>query len=321
VRKRPAELSAWDLLQRGCWHCHRFTEGDMVRARAYMEQSLEIDPLSGPAHAHIAETHMYGVIMGWSDDMYGVIMGWSDDPARSIADGMAAAQRATALDPNEALSRSVLSTLNVLNHQPERGAEEAARAIALNPSYAIGHLALGYSLVFAGRPGEGIEAITRALRLSPRDLEVTVFWAQLALAHLVLKDFEAAADCARKALAENPANSRAGHRLASALAHKGDIAGAKAAFAETKRHFPAPTRTYFEATYAFADPDIESPRGLLPRLRCRTCMAMNPPIYALPSLSTDQRTYLSHTPNKTAITIRKKWSIIMVCVYYGFTSD
>ncbi len=244
VRKRPAELSAWDLLQRGCWHCHRFTEGDMVRARAYMEQSLEIDPLSGPAHAHIAETHMYGVIMGWSDD-----------PARSIADGMAAAQRATALDPNEALSRSVLSTLNVLNHQPERGAEEAARAIALNPSYAIGHLALGYSLVFAGRPGEGIEAITRALRLSPRDLEVTVFWAQLALAHLVLKDFEAAADCARKALAENPANSRAGHRLASALAHKGDIAGAKAAFAETKRHFPAPTRTYFEATYAFADPD------------------------------------------------------------------
>jgi len=80
ARKRPAELGAWDLLQRGCWHCHRFTKADMARARAYMEQSLEIDPLSGPAHGHIAETHMYDVIMGWSDDS-----------ERSIADGMAAA--------------------------------------------------------------------------------------------------------------------------------------------------------------------------------------------------------------------------------------
>ena len=244
ARKRPAELGAWDLLQRGLWHCHRFTEADMVRARAYMEQSLAIDPLSGLAHGHIAETHMYDVIMGWSGD-----------PAQSIAEGMAAAQQATALDPNEPLPRSVLSTLNVLNRQPERGVEEAERAIAVNPSYAIGHLALGYALVFAGRPEEGIEALNRALRLSPRDLEITVFWAQLALAHLVLRDFEAAEDCARKALSENPANFRAGHRLACALAHKGDIDGANVAFAETKRHFPAPRRAYFEATYAFTEPD------------------------------------------------------------------
>ena len=217
---------------------------DRARARAYMEQSLEIDPLSGLAHGHIAETHMYDVIMGWSDDS-----------ERTIADGIAAAQRATALAPNEPLPRSVLSTLSVLSHQPERGVEEAARTIELNPSYAIGHLALGYSLIFAGRPKDGIEALNRALRLSPRDLEITIFWSQLALAHLVLKDFDAAADCARKALAENPANSRAGHRLACALAHKGDIAGAKAAFEDSKRHFPEPTSAYLEATYAFTDPD------------------------------------------------------------------
>ena len=49
VRKRPAELGAWDLLQRGCWHYHRFTEADMGQAREYMEKSLEIDPLSGLA--------------------------------------------------------------------------------------------------------------------------------------------------------------------------------------------------------------------------------------------------------------------------------
>jgi len=244
VRKRPAELGAWDLLQRGCWHYHRLTEADMAQARDYMEQSLEIDHLSGLAHGNIAVTHMYDAIMGWSDD-------WD----RSIADGVAAAQRATALDPNEPIPRAVLSSLNVFKHQPERGVEEAARAIALNPSYSIGHLALGYALVFAGRPEDGIEAMYRALRLSPRDPEITVFWSQLALAHLVMKDFEAAADCARKALADNAANFRASHRLACALGHLGDIDGAKAAFEDSRRHMPDPTRAYFEATYAFADRD------------------------------------------------------------------
>ena len=136
--------------------------------------------------------------------------------------------------------------------------EEGERAVALNPSLSVGHLALGYALVFAGRPEQGIEAMNRALRLSPRDPTITMVWSQLALAHLVMKDFDAAADCARKALAENAANFRAGHRLACALAHKGDIDGAKKVFEDSKRHFPEPSRAYFEATYAFTDPaDLE----------------------------------------------------------------
>ncbi len=122
VRKRPADLGAWDLLQRGCWHYHRFTESDMSQARKYMEKSLAIDPLSGLANGYIAATHMFDAVMGWSDDR-----------ARSIADGIAAAQRATALDPNEPLPRTVLASLNVFNCEPERGVEEAQRAVELNP--------------------------------------------------------------------------------------------------------------------------------------------------------------------------------------------
>ena len=93
--------------------------------------------------------------------MFDAVMGWSDDRARSIADGIAAAQRATALDPNEPVPRTVLASLNVFNHEPERGVEEAERAVELNPSYSVGHLALGYALLFAGRPEEGIEAMHR----------------------------------------------------------------------------------------------------------------------------------------------------------------
>ena len=93
------------------------------------------------------------------------------------------------------------------------------------------------------------------LRLSPRDPEITVVWSQLALAHLLMNDFDAAVGYARKALADNAANFRASHRLACALGHLGDIDGAKAAFEDSRRHMPDPTRAYFEATYAFTDRD------------------------------------------------------------------
>jgi adenylate cyclase len=244
VRKRPAELGAWDLLQRGCWHYHRITQEDMALARDYMEKSLEIDALSGLANGYIAATHMFDAVMDWSDDR-----------ARSIADGVAAAQRATGLDPNEPFPRAVLASLNVFNHEPERGIEEAARAIELNPSYSVGHLALGYALLFAGRPEEGIEAMLRALRLSPRDPTITVVWSQLALAHILIKDFDAAADYARKALADNAANVTAAHRLACALGHKGDLEGSKAALENSRRYLPDPTRAYFEGAYGFTDSD------------------------------------------------------------------
>ncbi len=242
VRKRPAELGAWDLLQRGCWHYHRLTEADMGQAREYFEKSLEIDPLSGLAQGYIAATHMFDAVMGWSDDR-----------DQSIANGIAAAQRATILDPNEPVPRTVLASLNVFNRQPERGVEEAERAIELNPSYSVGHLALGYALMFSGRPEEGIEGMLKALRLSPRDPTNAVAWAQLALAHILTKDFDAAVDYARKSLADNPAYVTASHRLVSALGHKGDLEAAKVALADSKRYLPDPTCTYFEQAYAFRD--------------------------------------------------------------------
>ena len=242
VRKRPAELGAWDLLQRGCWHYHRFTQTDMGQARDYMEKSLQIDPLSGLANGYIAATHMFDAVMGWSDDR-----------ARSVAEGVAAAQHAIALDPNEPLPRTVLASLNVFNHEPERGIEEAELAVELNPSYSIGHLALGYALLFAGRPEQGIEAMHTAIRLSPRDPTNTVAWSQLALAHILTRDFDAAVGYARKALADNPANVTASHRLVSALGHKGDLKAAKVALENSEHVMPDATPAYFEGAYAFTD--------------------------------------------------------------------
>ncbi len=67
--------------------------------------------------------------------------------------------------------------------------------------------------------------------------------------------YGAAADYARKALADNAANVTASHRLVCALGHKGDLEGAKAALESSRRYMPDPTLAYFEAAYAFTDRD------------------------------------------------------------------
>ncbi len=183
-------------------------------------------------------------------------MKWVEEPAQSLADGIEAAQHATTLDPQDPHPYAVLATLNVFNREPERGVESGERAVELNPSYALGHLAMGYALLFAGRAGEAIEAMNIALRLSPRDPTNTHAWSQIALAHLVNRDCEAAVDCARKAVRENAENFRAYHRLASALGHLGDAEGARKALEHSRRQMPDPDLAYFEATYAFKDRDM-----------------------------------------------------------------
>ena len=83
---------------------------------------------------------------------------------------------------------------------------------------------------------------------------MTYFWAVQSLAHIVLREFDAAIDCAQRALRDNPDNVRALHRLACALGHKGDLEAARAALEESRRVLPDPTPEFFEASYPFTDP-------------------------------------------------------------------
>ena len=71
----------------------------------------------------------------------------------------------------------------------------------------------------------------------------------------MLRDFDRAAECARKALGEMPSNIRAHHRLACSLGHKGDEKAARAALQESKDIMPQVTLEFIDATYPFTNPD------------------------------------------------------------------
>ena len=84
---------------------------------------------------------------------------------------------------------------------------------------------------------------------------MSYFLAVRSLGHVMLREFDAAIDCARRAIQESPNNPRAWHRLVCALGHKGEIEEARRSFEESKRLLANPTTAFFDATYPFTDPD------------------------------------------------------------------
>ncbi len=243
-RRQPTNLGAWDLFQRGLWHFNRFIKEDNREARALFARAIAADAKLAPPVAWTAVTHIMDLVLGWTEE-----------PAETLSEATNAGKRAIMLDRNDATSHAAMAVCLVLARQPDRGLAEGARAIELNPSLALGHFCYAYALIYVGRSAEAVTEFETARRLSPRDPLSSNYSAVQSLAHVMLREFDAAADCAHIALREDPTNLRALHRLACALGHKGDLESARAAFAESKRLLPNPTVEYFDATHPFTNPD------------------------------------------------------------------
>jgi TolB-like protein len=53
--KRPENLDAWDLYQRGLWHLYRYTKEDLEEAKRLFRRAAELDPGLGVAFSGLAE--------------------------------------------------------------------------------------------------------------------------------------------------------------------------------------------------------------------------------------------------------------------------
>ena len=247
VRVPPANLDAWEYLQRGVWHVYRYTREDNEKAREYFLGALERDPSLSLAEAYSATVNVFEVLFGWTDK-----------PQESLMEGMEYCRRAIALNPQESTAHSLMATILAISGEAERGHEAGRRAVELNPSSALAHFCCTFPLVYLRRYEEALAGADRAIRLSPRDPLLPVFHVIQALAHLMMRQYDESIAYSRRALQAQPDNIRALHRLAIALAHKGDLDAARAAYQEAERVLPAPPREYFAATHAFThEEDLE----------------------------------------------------------------
>jgi adenylate cyclase len=242
-RRKAEDLGVWNYAVRGRWHVIRLTEEDNAEARQLLEEALKLDPDHALSLAFLAYCHITAVFFGWSES-----------PPASIETARNLVRKAVSLDENDPWVQCALGLTLFIAKDPGQAILHYRKAIDLNPNFAVAFGYLGMALAHGGEPGPAIEAGRKAIRLSPRDPELIHFQIGIGTAHFVLREFEQAAEWARKSIQVRP-DAPAGHRLlAASLAHLGHTEEARGVTAELLRLRPGMTTGMVQATIHFKAP-------------------------------------------------------------------
>lgn len=245
-RNRPNNLEAYDL----CVRARKLIDDSPQTAREahlMLTRAVALDPHYAEAYRWLAMNHW----MGW------VHWGEPEEPARRLA--LALAEKAVAIDPNDAGCRWVLANLLAYERRFDEADAEFARAIALDPNEADTFATLSDILVLAGRIEEGLEQIRKAFRLNP--YPASWYYLTLGQAQYAAGAYEAAVETLTR-----DETYRTGSRrfLAASLAQLGRLDEARAEvelflvanphfstsqWAETEPFRDAATRAHFVEGY------------------------------------------------------------------------
>ncbi|MCP4316037.1 MAG: adenylate/guanylate cyclase domain-containing protein [Hyphomicrobiales bacterium] len=209
-RKRPENLSAYDLVLRAYPLVWRMDPKASNEARALLEQATALDPDYAEAWALMALSYFTDA-----------------GRAGALADIMAFREKLVPLCeklaqfgqscPLTLITLGVWRVL-VLRDQHEAALVQLRSGLERNPNMAIGWGALGLGLCYVEQTREGFEALEKACRLSPFDPAFFLFKFAQALGHFVDGNYLDSIECARESVNLNP-NWVVAHRyLAAALA-------------------------------------------------------------------------------------------------------
>ena len=213
--KRPDDLRAWELYQRGLWHTYRRTREDLAEAQHLFHRAIAIDPGMARAYAAAEEASFFQHVGGYD----------SGDAANAAA--LQFAETAVQLDGQDAFNRYALGRALTLVRRHDAAVFELGKAIELEPSFAQAHYALGMALATGGRPEEALSHIELAMRLSPQDPYFGQFLVRRAEAYLFLGRLEEAVESAERSLREPNIQWSRWAILAAAQAHLGRLDDAR----------------------------------------------------------------------------------------------
>ena len=204
-RKRPRSMEAYDL----CVRARMLNEESLQatqEARFLLKQAIALDPGYAEAHQLLAMNYW----AGWSH------FGEPKEPNRHLS--METAEKAVALDPNDAGSHWTLGHLLAHELQWEESDRAFAAAFELDPNCADAWADLSDLSVLSGRPKEGIDLIRKALRLNPHP-EVW-YYLVLGQAQYAARQYVAAIETLRK---EETYRTHSRRFLAASLAQLGRL--------------------------------------------------------------------------------------------------
>ncbi|MBV8459165.1 MAG: hypothetical protein JO122_21440, partial [Acetobacteraceae bacterium] len=209
---RPVvDPSAYHLMLRAIPAIYRLDRTGFEPAGALLMKSIRLDADNAAAHAWLA--HWYLFLVG---------QGWAEDAASGGRMALDHAERAAALDPEDARGLTTAGHIRAfLLRDPHAALGLHGRALAINPNLPLAWCYRGLAHTYVGEHANAVSAIQQAQSLSPFDPHGFFFEMALSLPYLLTGEYGMAARRGRRALELHPGLSATLKSLLSALGHLG----------------------------------------------------------------------------------------------------
>jgi adenylate cyclase len=229
ARRRPENLTAYDLFLRATQQFYLATREGEAEALRLAHRALELDP-------------RFSLVAALAGACYtrNVLWGYSTDPQFDRKEAVRLLRLALSLDDGdpEILARAAFISAYMVG-DCESEIEMTDRAVALNPNSFLAWLVRGQVYRIAGQREEALQSFERALRASPVDPLLHLTFVGMGVTLVELRRFDEAIAAGKKALRQTPSNPAAHRCLASAFAHLGRDAEAREAAARMLEVDPA----------------------------------------------------------------------------------
>lgn len=205
-------VQAHDAYLQGWAHYKLLTPQDLARALPFFEEAVRLDPNYAQAHAALAAVYWDAYANNWAFDM-----GMPSFRAESRANEHLAAALTAPTPLAHAVQSRMYAALGFLGE----AVVEAQKAVALDGNDATALAGLAHALVIAERPAEALKFIERAMRLDPH--YPPNYLIILGAAQFGTEQFEDAAATFERAVQRNPDDDVPLIYLASSYGHLGRI--------------------------------------------------------------------------------------------------
>ncbi len=209
AHRHPVDATAYDMVLRALPLILRLKHDEFMEAGDLLRRAVQLEPDYAAAHAWYAYWHIFYV--GQS---------WSNDEAADLEEAGRLAERAIALDPQDARGLTIAGQVRAfLHHQPREALELHSRALGLNPNLAMAWGLSAMSYTYLGELDEAARRFQRYKRLSPMDPHAFFFETGMVILELLRRDSESAAAIGRRVSELNPSFSAGLKYYLIALGH------------------------------------------------------------------------------------------------------
>ena len=155
LQKHPSDMDAYDCVLRARRFTTLLNADEQAKSRDLLEQAIELDRGYSQAHALLANVYL-------AEHRFG-----SNPRPDPIGRSLRMARRAVELDPQNAYARCWLAVVHFFRHENENFETEAQRALALNPNDAETLADIGHFYIWMGEFEKGMDLTRQAVALNP----------------------------------------------------------------------------------------------------------------------------------------------------------